>query len=683
MIIKRNGLCEEFNPDKILTAVKKASERSGEDLSNFKIPYISQEKQVTVDEIHNILTKALEDQNFLLTREAYQSYVHYKRHHVEVMQKLHESAKTLMTHGDRENANAESTLISTQQSLLRGELTKELYKQNYLSNSERSAVNDGFIYIHDSKDLLFGGFNCGLFDIGAVLKGGFEMANLKYDEPSSILSALQLIGDITLAASAQQFGGFTLAEIDKVLVPYLLKSRVNYQKEAEEYCIKDSITFINNKVKRELEQGFQSLEMKLNSIPSSRGDFAFTTLTFGNLDCEYKEEQQLICNALLKQRMSKNPVVFPKLVMLFSWEQNQNCELQQELFDLCIECSSENLYPDYLAIDTQGQVSDLYRSTSKVVSPMGCRAYLSDYKDENGESYFVGRGNIGACSLNLPMVYMKAKTEGVDFYETLEYYLQMIRNFHLKRYDFLSKIKASTNPLCFTQGGMKGGNLKPEDTIESILKSFTSSFGITSLNELNILMEGESLHNKNYPAINEVLDFINKRVSAFKEEDGKLYALYGTPAESLAGTQLEQFKAKYGVIEGVSDRGYFSNSHHCHVSAEISPFEKQDREFRNYHTINGGHINYSRVDTNNLPVMKGIMLRAMSLGYYSGFNANHTFCDECSWSGKESVDSCPSCGSGRIMEINRVSGYLGYSKQKGSTRFNDSKLEELKDRVSM
>lgn len=312
-----------------------------------------------------------------------------------------------------------------------------------------------------------------------------------------------------------------------------------------------------------------------------------------------------------------------------------------------------------------------------------CRAYLSDFKDESNESFFVGRANIGASSLNLPMIWMKAKEEQRDFYEVLEQYLGLIRKFLNKRYDYLSKVKASTNPLCFMQGGLVGGNLQPNETIGELLKGFTSSFGITALNELNNLMEGKHIHETDTPAVDKVVDFIVSYVDNAKEEDGKLFALYGTPAEGLCGTQVKQFRNKYGVVENVSDKDYFSNSFHCHVTAEISPFKKQDLEKTNYHKINGGHINYARVDTEKPNVVKGIVLRAMSLGFYSGVNAECTFCDDCGWSSNKTVDLCESCGSLNLMEIDRVSGYLGYSKQKGTTRFNDAKLSELRDRVSM
>lgn len=691
-ILKKDGRKERWQPYKIFDAVAKSADRvniklSGDFYSRLSsLVYSKLKSEIDVKNLHKIVENSIQELGENIVADSYRSFRNYKTNFVDMMAEIYIKADTALKYGDRENANFESTLISTKQALIRGYLTKELYKSNYLATEELNAIDDGYIYIHDLRDLIFNGFNCCLFDMGAVLNGGFEMANLKYKEPTNVLSALQVIGDVTLSASAQQYGGFTIADIDKILVKYIKKSFVKHGKEAITFGVSDPYSYATHKVEEELEQGFQSLEMKLNSVTSSRGDYSFVTLTFGNMDVHSERGYQLmVCRAILKNRKKDNPVVFPKLVHLFSWEQYENVPETKELFDLSIDCSCKALYPDYLAIDTVGKVAEYYKSSGKVINPMGCRAYLSDFYDENGEMFFTGRANIGAVSLNLPMIYMKAKEEGVDFYKVLDYYLEMIRNFHKRRYIAVSENKASTNPLCFTQSGLYGGTLKPDDKIGSIVNGFTASFGITALNELNVLYEKQMLHNSNKNFINTVVDYIDSKVKDFKEEDGWLYALYATPAESLCGTQREQFVKKYGVIENVSDKLYFSNGFHCHVSAEISPFEKQDQEFELFHKINGGHIQYTRVDTSKPNVVRGIVLRGMSMGFYSGINANKSFCEDCGWSPEKDTDvgCCENCGSHNILEINRLCGYLGYSKQKQSTRFNDAKIEELKDRKSM
>lgn len=313
-----------------------------------------------------------------------------------------------------------------------------------------------------------------------------------------------------------------------------------------------------------------------------------------------------------------------------------------------------------------------------------CRAYLSDFVDKSsGEHIFTSRANIGACALNLPMIWKKS--EGVDFYKDLDYYLEMIRQFLIKRYDYVANQPCSTNPLAFTQGGLYRGVKKETDKIGyDIVESFTASFGITALNELNVLMEGKPLHESDKKHVNDVVDYINEKVIQFKKEDGFLYALYGVPAESLGGTQVNQFKNMFGVIEGVSDREYFSNSFHAHVTAEITPFEKQDQEEELFHKINGGHIQYCRVENpKNLGAIKAIIERGMSKGFYQGINHSIVVCDDCGHRPMKPVEFCPLCGSDKITQLDRTCGYLGYSKSGGGNRFNDSKTIEISERISM
>jgi len=516
------------------------------------------------------------------------------------------------------------------------------------------------------------------------------MSNLKYAEPTSALSGLQVIGDVILSASAQAYGGFTVPQIDEIILPYCQKTLDQAEKDAISWGISDVEKYKVEVLSKELEQGFQSLEMKLNSIPSSRGDFAFTTFSFGALiqDCEETRKiQKLVCETMLNVRMKgqgKNePVVFPKYVFLFSQEQHNKYEDYQGLVDLGIKCSSKALYPDWLAIDTVGSVADIYKASGQIVSPMGCRAYLSDFKGEDGETVITSRANIGAVALNLPMIWQKSK--GKTFYKDIDHYLQMIREFLMKRYDQIANTPCSSNPVAFTQGGLYKGTKELTDNIGyDIVKSFTASFGITALNELNMLMEGKPLHESDRSKVNELVDYLVDKVAAFSKEDDYLYKWYGVPAESLSSTQLNQFKAKFGVIEGVSDKEYFSNSFHMHVSSDITPFEKQDLEEELFHKIEGGHIQYTRFNNpENTEAIKATILRGMSKGFYSGVNFDLVICEGCGHRPNKDVEECPKCGSHKIMALSRACGYISYRKVGGDTRFNDGKLAEIRDRVSM
>ena len=292
-----------------------------------------------------------------------------------------------------------------------------------------------------------------------------------------------------------------------------------------------------------------------------------------------------------------------------------------------------------------------------------CRSFLSPFYDENGEEYYVGRANVGVVSLNLPLIYMKYE----NFYEGLDQCLEVIRQFFKRRYDQIANCKCSCNPLSYCEGGIRGGNKKPDDIVGDIVKSFTASFGITALNELNILMTGKGLHEGEQKVI-EVVDYINNKIEKFKKEDGYLYSLYGTPAENLCGVQAKQFKDAFGVIEGVSDKGYFNNSFHIDVTADVDPFTKQDLEYELFHKCAGGHIQYVRMDEPaNLEAIRAIIKRGMEMGFYQGINVNCISCSDCEEHFRRCPETCPHCGSDNIVEVGRVCGYKGEVSRRGKT----------------
>lgn len=302
--------------------------------------------------------------------------------------------------------------------------------------------------------------------------------------------------------------------------------------------------------------------------------------------------------------------------------------------------------------------------------------------DESDKAITIGRCNLGAITLHAPMILAKARQENKDFYEVFDYYLEMTRNLHKRTYEYISKMKASTNPLAYMEGGFYGGKLKANESIGKILKPMTMSFGITALNELQMLYNGKSIREDGEFAL-EVMQYLNNKLKAYKKEDDILYAVYGTPAESLCGLQVEQFRAKYGIIEGVSDKKYTTNSFHCHVTEDINPIEKQDSEYRFWDLFNGGKIQYVKYDIDyNIPAIKTLVRRAMKMGLYEGVNLSLAYCDDCGHQ-ELSMDVCPDCGSENLTKIDRMNGYLSFSRVKGDTRLNAAKMAEIKERVSM
>ena len=717
-VIKKDNTTEEFIDEKIIDAVKKAAFRCDTMIDDDGLSRIATEVRarlgdradVTVAELHELVIAVLSSLQYKQVAEAYAEYRYYKTTYARTFEQLRQDADDVLRLGDRENANYDSSLVSTKGSLIKGYLTKSLYKQFYLSGKEKALIERGDIYIHDLRDMILGCINCCLFDIGHVLKDGFEMSNVQYSEPKTVLSALQVIGDITLVATAQQFGGFTLPELDKVLLPYVMKSLAAARhKYADLGLDADTIARVTARdVERELEQGFQSLELKLNTVPCSRGDFAFTTITFGQWDpAKYTEEERhwlmKISSIMLQVRRNGHgkdgkPVVFPKLVYLYDEKQIAEDKASSELLDEAVKTSAQCMYPDYLSLSSEnGSVSEIFQKYGAITSPMGCRAFLSLWQNEAGEAITIGRCNIGAVSLNLPIILKLAQLRHpdswrTDFWRILDERLEFIRAFFKKRYDIIRNQKCSSNPLAFTQGGFYEGTKSPDDRVGDLVRYMTASFGITALDEATYLWSGQRLVEEGGDFSASVLRHLKEKLQTFKEEDGYLYAIYGTPAESLCATQARQYD-RFCADEGVDNvfrhtehysPEYFTNSFHVNVTEDITPFEKQDREFIDFHLCEGGHIQYVRLDNpENFAAVKAVIARGMKKGFYQGVNFDSAYCGDCGQHSTNVLFKCPHCGSENLSVISRVCGYLGYSNVNGMSRMNDGKMAEIRNRRSM
>ena len=710
-VIKKDGTADPFNVQKVLNAVSKSAFRASVTFTEGERRKICENiisrvdalpgTEISIAMMHNIVEQTLDIINPAVAK-SYRDYRNYKQDFVKMLDEVYKKSQSIMYIGDKENSNTDSALVSTKRSLVFNQLNKELYKKFFLTTEELQACNDGYIYIHDMsarRDTM----NCCLFDVGNVLKGGFEMGNVWYNEPKTLDTAFDVIGDIVLSGASQQYGGFTVPEVDKILAPYAEKSYTKYYNEYLAILQENGITenvkagadaYAIKKVKRDFMQGVQGWEYKFNTVSSSRGDYPFITMTFGIGTSRFEKMASIAMLDVRREGQGKKdrkkPVLFPKLVFLYDENLHGPGKPLEDVFEAGIKCSAKTMYPDWLSLTGNGYVPSMYKQYGRVVSPMGCRAFLSPWYERGGthpadkddKPIFVGRFNIGVVSLHLPMILAKARQESKDFYDVLDYYLELIRKLHIRTYAYLGEMRASTNPLAYCEGGFLGGHLKPSDKIKPLLKPMTASFGITALNESQELYNGKSLVEDGTFAV-EVMEYINAKINQFKEEDDILYALYGTPAENLCGLQIKQFREKYGVIPNVSDRPYVSNSFHCHVSEDITPIEKQDLEHRFWNSMNGGKIQYVKYPVNyNIEAIKTLVRRAMKMGYYEGVNLSLAYCDDCGHQELE-MDVCPVCGSRNLTKIDRMNGYLSYSRVHGDTRLNDAKMAEIADRKSM
>ena len=395
-VIKKDGTLEEYNEQKIIDACNKAARRAMYELSDSDYATIVNEvwericenydddTDIQIYDMHNIVESVLEDE-FPIVAKMYKEYRNYKKDFVHMMDKVYERSQAIRYIGDKSNANTDSALVATKRSLIYNELSSELYKKFFLTHDEKQAAKDGYIYIHDRSARL-DTINCDLFRVGEVMKGGFEMGNLWYNEPKT----LDVAFDVILSTAAQQYGGFTVPEVDKILEPYAEKS---YEKYYQEYMgIVDDIEYeqvlevhskkaseySTKKVQRDFEQGWQGIEMKLNSVGSSRGDYPFVTMTIGLATSKFGKMAAI---TLLKVHSAgqgkdgfKRPVLFPKIVFLYDKNlhgDGSDKYPSADVFNAGIECSSKTMYPDWLSLTGDGYVAEMYKKYGRVVSPMG------------------------------------------------------------------------------------------------------------------------------------------------------------------------------------------------------------------------------------------------------------------------------------------------------------------------
>ena len=574
-VIKKDGTADPFNVQKVLNAVSKSAFRASVAFTEVERRKICENiisrvdalpgTEISIAMMHNIVEQTLDLINPVVAK-SYRDYRNYKQDFVKMLDEVYKKSQSIMYIGDKENSNTDSALVSTKRSLVFNQLNKELYKKFFLTTEELQACNDGYIYIHDMsarRDTM----NCCLFDVGNVLKGGFEMGNVWYNEPKTLDTAFDVIGDIVLSGASQQYGGFTVPEVDKILAPYAEKSYTKYYNEYLAILQENGITenvkagadaYAMKKVKRDFMQGVQGWEYKFNTVSSSRGDYPFITMTFGIGTSRFEKMASIAMLDVRREGQGKKdrkkPVLFPKLVFLYDENLHGHGKPLEDVFEAGIKCSAKTMYPDWLSLTGNGYVPSMYKQYGRVVSPMGCRAFLSPWYERGGthpadkddKPIFVGRFNIGVVSLHLPMILAKARQENKDFYDVLDYYLELIRKLHIRTYAYLGEMRASTNPLAYCEGGFLGGHLKPSDKIKPLLKPMTASFGITALNELQELYNGKSLVEDGTFAV-EVMEYINAKINQFKEEDDILYALYGTPAENLCLSGDTEVNTPFGM----------------------------------------------------------------------------------------------------------------------------------------
>lgn len=697
-VLRKNGAIMKWDENKIKNAVKLSALTIGkivkEDFLNVLVDTVYKNVQefcadldderilISVSKIHDIVIEVLEMMDKDIHKQ-YKDYRNYKDRYSKSFENIKEDTLRIVYSGDKENANKDSSIISTQKELVAGTVSQEMMLEWELPADTKEKHKRGLLYVHDLRDHMYDSINCCLYDLGKTIENGFELNGIHIEEPDSFETFMDLANDIMMVASSQQFGGFTFPEIDKVGAKYLKNTYNRIYNELIGYGL-TSIVATDKAYKKTWEiclKKCRMYEYKVNCVNNSTGQTPFHSISIG-LDTD--EFARMIARAILTVRLegmgkNKTTAIFPKIMFLH--RQNINGEVGTPNYDLkqlAILCSAENQYPDWISLDA-GLLGEIYDRCGEAVTMMGCRAALSPWWNEEGKETYVGRFNIGAVTMQLVRIALEANGNEDEFFKLLDECIDSGINFHLYKYAKMSKQKASSNPLFFTQGGC-AIQCDPNGTIEKALECATASIGYIGLNEACVVLSGKELH-ENVELAEKIMKRLKDRVDEASKKHNRLFALYGTPSEGLCDKALRRDREDFGVIEGVTDKDWYSNSHHVSVTAEISAIEKAKIESKLYKYPTGGRIFYTEwPHTDNLEALEQYINFCMELGMYIGINFDNGKCNHCGYKGKFKEDTCPKCGSTDVLIITRVCGYLGIYKVNGETRYNNGKESEVKNR---
>ena len=703
-VIKRDGRKVEYDSDKIVIAISKANKEVGgkDKISRADIEFITkyienlEKPTMTVEDIQDIIErKLMEFGKFKLAKK----YILYRDKHALIRQanSTDESILGLIRNENKElaeeNSNKNIVLASTQRDYIAGEVSRDLTSRILLPEKISKAHEEGVLHFHDADYFVQPIFNCCLINIKDMLDNGTVMNGKMIESPKSFQVACTITTQIIAAVASNQYGG---QSVDlKHLGKYLRISKEKYEKELtskyEGKIDKELIdSMVADRVKNELKSGVQTIQYQINTLMTTNGQSPFVTL-FLHLepDDEYIEENAMIIEEVIKQRYEgiKNEKgvyvtpAFPKLIYVLDEHNNLSGGKYDYLTKLAVKCSAKRMYPDYISAK---KMKENYEGN--VFSPMGCRSFLSPWKDENGEYKFEGRFNQGVVSINLPKIGIIVGQDEDKFWKLFEERLEICKEAIMCRHIALKGTCSDISPIHWQYGAI--ARLKKGEKIDKLLFGGYSSIslGYIGIFELTKLVKGVS-HTD--PVGKEfalrVMKHLKETVERWREETNIGFALYGTPAESLCYRFARIDKERFGEIEDVTDKGYYTNSYHVDVREKINAFDKLKFESEFQKMSTGGAISYVEVPNmeNNIPALEAVVKFIYDNIQYAEFNTKSDFCHECGYTGeiiiKENNErECPQCGNKDHSKMNvtrRTCGYLG------ENFWNVGKTKEIKSRV--
>ncbi len=703
-VIKRDNSVVDFDRSKIAKAIGKANEAVDEEerITAAQIEEIVDDisrrhrTRLLVEDIQDMVEeKLMELQKFQLMK-AYILY-RYERALVRKANTTDESILSLIRNANKdvmeENSNKNARTASTQRDLIAGEVSKDLTRRILLPEFVSKAHDEGAIHFHDADYFLQPIFNCCLVNIKDMLDNGTVINGKLIESPKSFQTACTITTQIIASVASSQYGGqsVNVAHLGK----YLRRSADKYRAQIEEQ-FGDTVTedvkkkFVDMRVKEALKAGVQTIQYQINTLMTTNGQSPFVTL-FMYLDesDEYIEENAMIIEEILKQRYQgiKNEVgvyvtpAFPKLVYVLD---ENNC-LKGGKYDyltrLAVKCSSKRMYPDYISAK---KMRENYEGN--VFAPMGCRSFLSAWKDENGEYKFEGRFNQGVVSINLPQCGILAKGDEEKFWQILDERLNLCYEALMCRHRALEGVTSDVSPVHWQYGAI--ARLKPGEKIDKYLHNgySTLSLGYIGLYEVTKLVKGCShTSEEGQKFAIKVMQTMRDACDKWKKETGLGFALYGTPAESLCYRFARIDKERFGTIEDITDKGYYTNSYHVDVREKIDAFSKFKFESQFQKISSGGAISYVEIPNmkQNLDAMETVVKFIYDNIQYAEFNTKSDYCQVCGFDGEIIINAdneweCPVCHNKDQRKMNvtrRTCGYLG------ENFWNVGKTKEIKSRV--
>lgn len=701
-VIKRNGKKVDFDRDKIVIAIEKAMHSSsGLYIENQALEIASEieklakerELPLSIYDIESEVYYRLIQNNNPATARAYESYKsvqQYKREQnttdEDILGLLNETNEDLMD----ENSNKNAIIASTQRDLIAGEVSKDIAKRKMIPADLVEAHESGAIHIHDMDYFIQPIFNCCLVNMKDMLDNGTVVNGKMIETPKSFQVACNVMTQIIAQIASNQYGGQSINI--SCLGKYLRRS---YEKNLSLALdtlgdIELAEKMANRMTKKDLESGIQTIQYQINTLMTSNGQAPFVTLFMWlEDDDQYVDEVAMIIEEILKQRIQgiKNDAgvyvtpAFPKLIYVLD-ENNINKDSKYYyLTSLAVRCTAKRMYPDYISAKKMRANYE-----GNVFSPMGCRAFLPPYKDEKDNYKFEGRFNMGACSINLPQIGILAGGDEEKFFEILEKRLDLVKRVGLLRYEHLKKVTSDSSPIHWQHGAI--ARLGKHESIAPLLLNgySTVSLGYIGIYEATVLTKGVShTTKKGYDFAMRIMDALNDAVKKWTKEYGIKFTLYATPAESLTQRFCNIDKKRFGIIENVTDKGYYINSFHVDVREEISAFEKFTFESKFQDKSTGGCISYVEIPNmgHNLEALETIVRFIYDNIQYAEFNTKSDYCSECGFDGEIKLNEegdweCPQCHNkdrSTLSVVRRTCGYLG------ENFWNEGRTKEINARV--